>query len=242
MLLTEEELKIQEALLNRTYVETCPKCEGSGYIHYEDDDGYTLSKECSCTKKVKRDLQLLDWGIPKRYIFNKSAMGEVKEQHFFPQLEEYISSYSKDVQDIQNLFVCGTNKNISSINTVLSKKIAMTKMKNYNRYYKVAYSLLNDILSMKLDDDSTKTFNSFMYKSDVLIIDGIGFELGRNANKFSQRQLENTIKKRDNACTPTILTSTLKLSEIKEIYGQDVYDFIISGMVIEAYPIKGDYF
>jgi DNA replication protein DnaC len=97
-------------------------------------------------------------------------------------------------------------------------------------------------IDIKLDDDSSKLFLSFMYKSDVLIIDGIGFELGRNANKFSQRQLENTIKKRDNACTPTILTSTLKLPEIKEIYGQDVYDFIISGMVIEAYPIKGDYF
>ena len=63
---------------------------------------------------------------------------------------------------------------------------------------------------------------------DLLIIDNLGNEAGRNKeSQFAQRILEMTLRKRHNNLLPTVITTNYELDEIEKMYNKDVHDFLI---------------
>ena len=65
------------------------------------------------------------------------------------------------------------------------------------------------------------------YILQAKIIDNVGNETGKNEKQFSQRILEMILRKRDNDCLPTILSSNYNIDEMATEYNNDVRDFIL---------------
>ncbi len=234
MFLSSEEIKTNEQFFKQRYVSTCEKCNGRGFV-VQDNDGYEISNTCDCLKKVKRYVQLLDCGIPKKYLVSENESKLLKLGKFANDLKEYAENFQQNYQELNHLFICGLSYNTSKINSFLIKHIS--KLKNpdvKNKMFDVSYSLFSDIIKMSFDSEKSAQLNYMLYKSDVLFIDNVGGEFGRNDNKFSQRFLENIIRKRDNDCKLIVLISTLDTKAMESMYGKEISNFIKTNKVIDA--------
>jgi len=226
MLLSEEELKIEERRLNNIIKHNCKKCNGKGYILKENDD-YQLSEECECIKKIKRNLNLLDWGVPKKFIQDEWEE-KLKNKSYYPRVKNYFDNFKENYRNNRGIFFHGPHgRGKTTAECVIAKHVSAMYNEDTLKCFTVAFALFSDIIKMSFDMEKNK-LNQFLYKSDLLIIDNIGNENGKNDNRFSQRFLENIIRKRDNDCKPLILSSNYDMKEMKENYGEDVHDFIIS--------------
>ena len=87
--------------------------------------------------------------------------------------------------------------------------------------------------------------NLIIESSDLLILDNIGSETGTAG--YNTKLLEFILRKRDNNCVPTIISSNFTLEQIKSNYSDTIHDFIVqnSDLVLvegENYRQKGSMF
>jgi DNA replication protein DnaC len=86
--------------------------------------------------------------------------------------------------------------------------------------------MFEDIIKKQFDKEDKNILNTLLYKTDLLIIDNLGNESGRNENQFAQRTLEMILRKRDNASLPTIVSTNYNLDEVGSEYNKDIKDFL----------------
>ena len=226
MFLTDYSL--EEKRQKKELVEKCPKCNGLGYFLDEDDEGYQTSTPCRCILKMERNISLLDWGFPRKFLDSKWCMDLIKSEEYYPLIENYIKNFDDNYLKGRGLFLCGSHGRGKSMVACIIAKFVATKMNPYSFEQKikyiVAYSQLDNIMSLIIHDKQKA--NYFIQKPDLLIIDNIGEEFGRNDNKFSQRTLDNIIRQRDNDKKPVILCSKYNISDIGIEYSKEVKEFI----------------
>jgi hypothetical protein len=234
MLLSEEEFKENEIFFKNKFVKSCDICHGRGSTIKEYGD-YEVSTTCSCVKKAKLYTELIDYGIPKKYLVAKYNIDEIKNSSYGEDLKNYTVNFVENYQNSVDLFVLGYSNVIWKVGSFLVRHISKLQNPDFPKSrFKIGYSLFSDILKMSFDDRAA-TANNLLYKTDVLIIDGIGSEFGRNDNKFSQRFLENTIKKRDNDCKLTIMFTNFSMCTVKEMYDNEVCNFIDNCKIINTF-------
>ena len=68
MFLTQEEKEIELQRNKRRIVANCKYCHGTGFVQKTDADGYDKSFICSCSSIVQRNIRLVDWGFPKKFL------------------------------------------------------------------------------------------------------------------------------------------------------------------------------
>jgi hypothetical protein len=107
-------------------------------------------------------------------------------------IENYIKNFADNYLKGRGLFLCGSHGRGKSMVACFIAKFVATKMNPYSFEQKikyiVAYSQLDNIMSLIIHDKQKA--NYFIQKPDLLIIDNIGEEFGRNDNKFSKAASE----------------------------------------------------
>lgn len=239
MLLSDEEKKEQLAFFKNRFVKTCDICHGEGFVVH-DDNGYEVSSTCKCLKKAKRYLSLLDWGIPKRYLLSNNEMNYILKTSVGKQAQNYVNNFNKNYQDLNHVFINGVHTASSLICAFLAKQIIKIINEDTQVPYTVAYSLFSDVLKLSFENDNAQKLNTFLYKSDVLILDGIGGEFIKDGNKFSAHFLDNIIRKRENDCKLLILVSAQDIEILLKSYGEEIVSFINQCVTFKAEVVKKD--
>lgn len=229
MLLSKEEQELEVKKNRRRFVQTCKKCGGTGFLT-RMNNGYEESYPCSCLKVVKRNVKLLDWGVPRKFLNDKWNMDFLKEKPYYQDIKNYIDNFQENYDNGKGLFLYGPQgRGKTTVESIIAKEVAMmvnpdtfSKKQTFN----VAFAMYDDIVKKQFDKEQSQ-LKYFLYKSDLLIIDNVGNETGKNEKQFSQRILEMILRKRDNDCLPTILSSNYNIDEMATEYNNDVRDFIL---------------
>lgn len=229
MLLSKEEQELEVKKNRRRFVQTCKKCGGTGFLT-RMNNGYEESYPCSCLKVVKRNVKLLDWGVPRKFLNDKWNMDFLKEKPYYQDIKNYIDNFQENYDNGKGLFLYGPQgRGKTTVESIIAKEVVMmvnpdtfSKKQTFN----VAFAMYDDIVKKQFDKEQSQ-LKYFLYKSDLLIVDNVGNETGKNEKQFSQRILEMILRKRDNDCLPTILSSNYNIDEMATEYNNDVRDFIL---------------
>lgn len=244
MLLSQRDKEYEIHKMKRMIVKTCDICHGEGQV-LKEDGIYSTYTMCTCMKTMMRNIRLLDWGIPKKFLDDsKWNLKLLEDKPYYNYVINYVNNFQDNYDNGKGLFLYGPHgRGKSTIECVIGKLVS--QMYNADslsdeKYFTVAFSLFDDIIKRQFskDNNDVKQNKLFLYKSDLLIIDNVGNETGKNDNQFSQRLLEMILRKRDNNCLPTIVSSNFNIDEIENEYNIDVKDFIIQND--EIVYVSGD--
>ena len=231
MFLTEEEKEIELQQNKRRIVAKCKHCKGTGFVQRVDADGYDKSFVCSCTSIVKRNIRLVDWGFPKKFLDDEQwNLDMLVDRPYYNAVKSYIDDFLFNYDNGKGLFIHGAQgRGKTTIECIIAKRVAqmINPDKPNNTYFNVGFSMYEDIVQSQLDNAKRDLYMKFIYKSDLLIIDNVGNEIGKNANGYSQRILEMILRKRDNLALPTIISTNFSVKEMETEYNKDVKDFIL---------------
>jgi DNA replication protein DnaC len=243
MFLSDENKELELKKNKRRIVKPCKICGGTGLIA-KVDGIYDTFVPCECLKKAKRNIRLLDWGIPRKFLDDKWDLDILKDKSFFKIINKYIDNFIDNYDAGKGLFLTGPHgRGKTTTECVIAKRVsAMINPDTFEdkKRFIVGFSMYDDIVKKqfsKSEEEKTQ-LKQFLYKSDLLIIDNVGNETGKNEKQFSQRLLEMILRKRDNDCLPTIISSNYNINEIETEYNIDVKDFIIQND--EIVYIAGD--
>jgi hypothetical protein len=67
MLLSQQDKEYEIHKMKRMIVKTCDICHGEGQV-LKEDGIYSTYTMCTCMKTMMRNIRLLDWGIPKKFL------------------------------------------------------------------------------------------------------------------------------------------------------------------------------
>ena len=232
MFLSQEEKALETKKYKRMIVEPCEVCNGTGYIT-RNKNGYDTSFLCNCLKTVKRNVTLLDWGIPRKFLDDKKwNLQLLQDKSYYESIKSYIENFDDNFQQGRGLFLTGAHgRGKTTTECVIAKSVAMkinpdTFEQHLN--YTVGFAMYDDIIKKMLSKNyaEVEMLKTFLYKSNLLIIDNVGNEMGKNEKQFSQRTLEMILRKRDNDCLSTIVSSNYNINEMETEYNIDVKGFL----------------
>lgn len=231
MFLTQDEKEIELQRNKRRIVANCKYCHGTGFVQKTDADGYDKSFICSCSSIVQRNIRLVDWGFPKKFLDDERwNLKLLQGRPYYESVKSYIDNFQSNYDEGKGLFIHGAQgRGKTTIECIIAKHIALMKNpdKPKQEPFNVGFSMYEDIVQSQLDNTKRDLYTKFIYKSDLLIIDNVGNETGKNSNGYSQRLLEMILRKRDNFSLPTIISTNFSIDEMGTEYNKDVKDFIL---------------
>ena len=186
--------------------------------------------------------------VGKSYIAEKFAKENYKSYVLIDfskvsnEVKELFDNYLDNYDEGKGLFLSGPQgRGKTTIESIIAKfLVTKPNPDTFDKHYtfNVAFSMYDDLLKWQFDKNCQDKMKFFIYKSDWLIIDNVGNEMGRNDKQFSQRFLEMILRKRDNDCKPVIISSNYTIDEIGKEYNNDIRDFIIQNN--EIINVLGD--
>lgn len=153
--------------------ESCTICNGLGYSIIEKDS-HMLFADCECVKTILYKGNLLNSGIPARYIdwdiskLNKDFLENNKESGAYDYIINYIDNIKQNIEDGISFWMAsppGLAK--SSISAYIIKQAITCG-------YKGCYCTMAKLVSQKfkdMDDDEEGFINEVVYKADIIVIE-----------------------------------------------------------------------
>jgi len=232
MFMTKEEREKFSKRLRGDLVLNCPKCHGTGFITklVEDERGIKteMSSHCSCVKKVEEKLRLLDAGLTYESIRNWNV-DKLKDKHYFSKIRNYIDNFNNNYAEGKGLFIHGRQGiGKTTVSCVIATEVSKIKPYFEQDRYSIGFIMFADVIENSFDEKKKVLTQDLLFNSDLLILDNLGNEAGRNKDsQYAQRILEMILRKRHNKLLPTIITTNYELEEIEEMYNKDIHDFLI---------------
>jgi len=210
--------------------------------HYEcrdcKDTGYINNKECHCLKKKISDLIYDQYKFSsglEKYNFSDFSLDYYTDD-LDPIYRKSGISMAKSALNTSKDFVKKIlrNEKVNSIllfgdtgtgKTFLSNCIANELLKNGKTVvYFTAVDFFNRLRELSFSDSPGESTERLL-DADLLIIDDLGTE---NTSTFTTSQLFNVINKKLIKEQPLVISTNLKMNEIKELYSERIYSRIIS--------------
>jgi len=231
MFLTKEEKAKFRKRLRGDLVLHCPKCNGTGYItRIEERNGVKgeISSHCSCVQEVERKMKLLDSGITLESIRDWN-IDKIKDKHYYKKVFDYIKNFNDNYSKGKGLFIHGRQGiGKTTVSCIIAEEVSKIKPYFEQDEYTVGFIMFADVIDNNFDEERKRKTEKLLMGVDLLIIDNLGNEAGRNKeSQFAQRILEMTLRKRHNNLLPTVITTNYELDEIEKMYNKDIHDFLI---------------
>ena len=222
---------------------SCSKCNDTGYIIHNDGK----SEMCSCMKQElineayhKSNLHNLKDQTFDNFNLDLFSDKANKEKYGFElspreNMEEKIKIAKNFIENFENpetknlLFTgtAGTGK------TYLSSCIANELMnQGYSVLYQISPVLLDNVMSYKYDNHSSKELYENLFDVNLLVIDDLGIENASGAKFTEIFTILNTRMLKPN--TKTIISTNFTLKELSKIY-----DTRIMSRLIGSFDILG---
>lgn len=205
---------------------TCPKCNGSGWELYRDENGYEYAKECECglVEKKRQASKLKFAEIPETYRnvtlkdMRFSCYEKPESKNIFKAAAELVKWYLENLdQNIENgkgIYFWSETK--GSGKTMLAAAIANELINKHKRYVKFATSLdiLDEIRATYNRDskDNESQLLKDLVSTDFLVIDDFGTE---RASEWAGEKFYQIVNKRYINKKVTIYTSNYDLKTLK---------------------------
>ena len=217
----------------------CPDCKDTGFIN---------NQECHCLKKKISDLIYDQYRISAG--LNKFNFSDFSIDYYTDDLDPIYQksgiSLARTALRTSKEFVkkIENKEKVNSIllfgdtgtgKTFLSNCIANELLKNGKTVvYFTAIDFFNRLREISFSDSASENSQRLL-DTDLIIIDDLGTE---NISAFTTSQLFNVINKRIIKEQPLVISTNLKINEIKEQYSERIYSRIISSF--ELLRLYGD--
>lgn len=191
-------------------VYTCPKCRDSGFV------GVNM---CSCMKIAVAEAKLHDSEIgvlAKKQSFDNfsfdyySGADRENMQRNFASLKAFAENFSKDSSESWLLMGetgLGKTHLTTSVGTAVIRR-------GYDVLYKSMQGMMDDFERAQFHGGDPEEVQKY-YRADLLIIDDLGAEM---TTQFTVSSLYNVVNTRINAGLPTLISTNLTQSQLRERY------------------------
>lgn len=213
----------------------CNKCDGTGWITYEDENGYDCVKECECRKKKIEQNRINFANIPDaykdmrmknfKYSVYKTEASKTKIMVALKIIKKYLGEFDEYKERGLGLFIYSDTKGTGK--TRMAASIANEFIKKEIKVkFATSTAILKEIRSTwdKEKEYSESALIDSLCMADVLIIDDFGTEQYKDwiGEKFYQIINERYVNKRVTIFTSNYSVDTIKYddrikSRIKEI-------------------------
>lgn len=189
---------------------TCPECRDSGFV------GVNM---CSCMKIAVAEAKLLDSEIgvlAKKQSFDNFSFdyysGTDREniQRNFASLKAFAEEFGKDSSESW-LLMGETGLGKTHLTTSVG---AVVIRRGYDVVYRSMQGLMDDFERTQFHGGDPEEVQKY-YRSDLLIIDDLGAEM---TTQFTVSSLYNVVNTRINAGLPTLISTNLTQSQLRERY------------------------
>lgn len=120
MFLSDKEKELEERKNRRRITDKCPLCKGRGTIISEDEK----FKQCSCVKNVYRNVRLLDWGFPRKFLQEKWSLELIKDRPYYEKIKKYIDNFIDNYDEGIGIFLYGSQgRGKTTIECIIAKSI-----------------------------------------------------------------------------------------------------------------------
>lgn len=166
----------------------CPKCANSGWIPYEDEQGYIRAKECSCRQEriLKQRLQFAE--LPEafkdmslktfRYDVYRKQEGLCKIKIACQIIKAYLENFEEAYQSGMGLYLYSAAKGSGKTRMIASIANELMQEKKKRVKFAVSTTILKEIKAT-WQRESTYTESKLLddlSNTDILIIDDFGTE------------------------------------------------------------------
>jgi DNA replication protein DnaC len=228
MIFSKEQFEDEIKIWQNRIVRQCKLCNGIGSIDLSNSNKAVM---CECQQKALTNSYLVASGVPRKYIdatwdwdvLNNNRESTEKMKCY---IEDFINNYKKG----KGVYLYGRQgRGKSLLESLAARDVVKLINPDTNSYFKIGFIIFEDMI--KISHESRNEFSSrkkYLYlieNTDLLIMDNIGSETGTQGH--NTKVLQYILRKRDNSCLPTIISSNYTPEKIKEAYSDTVHDFII---------------
>ncbi len=200
------------------YTDIVYECSACG------DTGFVGVNMCNCMRHAIAQAMLEDSGLGRLALvqsfdnFSLSYYKEGKErasmEHNLRTLQNFAKSFNGKTQD-SFLLVGSTGLGKTHLSTATAVAIIE---KGYEVVYKTIQSMLDDFEREQFGRGSYEDIRMY-YEADLLIIDDLGAEM---STQFTVSCIYNVVNMRINNGKPTIISTNLTQSELRERYADRI--------------------
>lgn len=213
----------------------CITCGGEGRFLWLDADGEAVTYECPCRDQWILYAAFTAANIPKRYQKLSWLDLGATEPEARSFVARYLDNSKTHIRSGVGLFLYGkTGTGKSSLAALALKKLIS---QGHDCYYTTFNDLIKDFTAGWRDNDEREWFQRRVKNATVLVIDDIGKEYSGRGD-FVKPLVDEMIRHRVAAETPTIITSNLDAAEISKTYGESIYWLMREG--VKAYEFSGE--
>jgi DNA replication protein DnaC len=226
----EEEYKKEVKRWENRLTRKCDICNGEGMVLAESGSG--LHQSCICRKKAMLYAELVLRGIPRKYLM-KWDWKDCDDKEFINKCKNYVKDFEDNYFMGRGLYLYGgQGRGKTTMESLIARDVAKKKNPDTEERYIVAFAIFEDLVQLSHQGRNNSTahwkLKQYIEGTDLLIIDNIGSETGvGNESKYTAKLLEYILRKRDNNCVPTIISSNMTVDELLDYYTSAVRDFIL---------------
>lgn len=227
MLFSKEELHAEIKRWQNRIIKSCTICNGEGIIQLSNSGKASM---CKCQEESIRNAHLVASGIPRKYLDsswnwdglqnNKEAINKAKYYS-----ENFIQNYFKG----KGLYIYGQQgRGKSLLESLIARDVSSKINPDRNKTFRVGFVIFEELVQYshqsRSDLKAKSIYNAIVSSTDLLIIDNIGSETG--SKEYNTKLLEFVLRKRDNDCVPTIISSNYTPEQLLSAYSDTVHDFV----------------
>lgn len=212
-------------------MEVLLKCEKCGGVRlYRDDDGIDKGVFCECEQKDRierkirkyRNMSITDRNNSQD-IFENAKTGNKAEEDIYIKFKKYAENFHTAKQDnIGLMFVGGAGTGKTYVANCISNKV-MEK-----GYSVLSFNLSRYLMAIRENFPEEEKLLNAVKTADLLFIDDVGSE---KLTDWGLEKVFNLIDMRYRANLPIMITTNLKISDLKKHLNFNESDKIVDRMV-----------
>lgn len=230
MIYNNEEKQKEIKRWENRLVKNCKICKGTGSIEKGKDEPGTM---CGCMQTVFLNAHLVASGVPRKFLNSSwDWEGFKNNKDTMKKVKDYSDNFVEKYMEGRGLYLYGQQgRGKSMLEAMAARDIAFQINPDNNKRFKVAFIIFEELVQLshesRVNYQSKVKMNRIIAEPDLLIIDNLGSETGQKSETgHVPRFLEFILRKRNNDCLPTIISSNYTPEQLNVEYTDTIHQFV----------------